>query len=296
MCWWSFWICGKGLLLQKKKLLSTFSIHCSASSDASSLLWNLLISSWAKSRTLNTTWQDWVWHFWDSQAISHRFWVKTAAAPLVLQMACELYTYTVQWCTQMSGLSKVWSGCCESLLAKPNKEKTSLPICTASTVHCHSCIALGGQWILIRIYCIKATKCWCCSINPGHTWYPRSQQNTKLHRVTKGLGLIHTFSFLARVHFPCFSEMAYYPAPRATFSALSLPFVCLPLDRCLSQLSSRRQMKREQGAPFEFGIGTHTKYRPPLDALCWHTLLSKRTSHIYIVEPFDPGKANFGFN
>lgn len=69
-----------------------FSIHCSASSDASFLLWNLLISSSVKSRTSNTTWQDWVWHFWDSQAISHRFSVKTATAPLVFQMACEMCT------------------------------------------------------------------------------------------------------------------------------------------------------------------------------------------------------------
>lgn len=73
----------------------------------------------------------------------------------------------------------------------------------------------------------------------------------------KCLRLIHTSSFLARAHFPCFSEMTYCPAPRAAFSALQLLFVCLPLDSCLNQLSSRRQMKREQGAPFEFGSGAH---------------------------------------
>lgn len=156
------------------------SIHCSASSDASSLLWNLLISSWAKSRTLSTTWQDWVWHFWDGQAISHRFRVKTATVPLVLQMAFEMYIghSAVHRC-----LSCLRSGCCDSPLAKPYKEKPSLLICTASTVRCHTCIGLWAQWILIRIYFIERTKCWCSSINFGYMWYPRSQQNTKLHRL-----------------------------------------------------------------------------------------------------------------
>lgn len=104
MCWGSFWICGKGLLWQKKKLLSIFSTHCSVSSDASSLLWNPFISSWAKCRTLNTIWQDCVWHFWDSQAISPRFWVKTATAPFALQKACELYTHSAVMHTD------VWAG------------------------------------------------------------------------------------------------------------------------------------------------------------------------------------------
>lgn len=45
-------------------------------------------------------------------------------------------------------------------------------------------------------------------------------------------------SFLARVHFPCFSEVTYCPAPREAFSALELLFACLPLDSCLNQLRS----------------------------------------------------------
>lgn len=182
-----------------------------------------VIRSWAKTRTLNTTRQVRVRHFWHSQAISHRFWVKTATAPLFFQMARETCTQdTVQWHTEMSELSRLWSDWCDSLLAKPYILNRQAFRYAQLALHIAIYKRACGKQILIGLYYTyhQATRCWFSSINHGQMWHPRSLQNTKLHRAKKCLGLIHTSSFLARVHFPCFSEMAYSPAPRAAFSAL----------------------------------------------------------------------------
>lgn len=122
----------------------------------------------------------------------------------------------------------------------------------------------------------------------------RSLQNTNLHRAKKCLGLIHTSSFLAKVHFPCFSEMAYCPAPRAAFSALQLLFVCLPLESCLNQLSSRRQQEREHGASLEFSISTCAEkaQATPRYIVLTHLIIIKNISY-YTLESRDLVKAKF---
>ena len=142
-------------------------------------------SSWAKTRTLNTIWQVRVRHFQDRQAISHRVWVKTATAPLFLQMACETCTQdTVQWHTEMSELSKLWSGWCDSLFAKPYTEKASLLICTTSTAHCRTCVSLRQGNIDQDIL----------HLSPGHqmlmlqhqSWADVTSQKSTEHKAPQG--------------------------------------------------------------------------------------------------------------
>lgn len=140
---------------------------------------------------------------------SHRFWVKTATAPLFLQMACETCTHdTVQGHTEVSEPSKlalvdVTEFQHSRLVKRQAFRCAKLALHIANVYTC-------SKWILIRIYYTyhQASRCWCSSINPRQMWHPRSQQKTKLHRAKKYLGLIHTSSFPARAHFPCFSEMA----------------------------------------------------------------------------------------
>lgn len=109
----SFQICGKWLNCQR----NTFS-QCSLSRvqhhEMLLVFEKAVISSWAKTRTLNTIWQVRVRHFQDSQEISHTFWAKAATAPLFLQMVCEARTQdTAQWHTEMPELPELRSGWCD---------------------------------------------------------------------------------------------------------------------------------------------------------------------------------------